>query len=143
MHKYSIINGDLKFTLGDSEILGASAERDPLSKIFILKLDEVDLSDIHLVKYNPTWRKLRIGGDRVSNRLDRFLLSDTLLKGPKRFIQWVASKGLYDHNHVLLEIDGPNKNPPNPFKFNPLWLEFKSYLEGIKECWDPYDSILM
>jgi hypothetical protein len=50
--------------------------------------------------------------------------------------------GILDHSPILLELVGAGKKPPNPFKFNPLWLDYPSYLSVIKECWVPYNSHL-
>lgn len=85
---------------------------------------------------------MRPGNDRVAKRLDRFLLSKSLLRGPLLSRQWVAPEGISDHSPILLDLVGAAKKPPSPVKFNPLWLDYPSYLSVIKEFWVPYNSHL-
>jgi hypothetical protein len=76
---YVFIRGDLNFTLGDYEILGPTTQKDPISDFFIEKLDEAGLFDIQTIKYNPTWRNLRLGDESVEKRLDIFLRLEPFL----------------------------------------------------------------
>jgi hypothetical protein len=121
---YVFNGGDINFTLGDCEICGSSAQKYTLYNFFIHKLDEANLFDIQTIKYIPTWKNIRMVDDRVAKRIDRFLLPEPFLQGYLHTRQWMASGGISDHNHILLELGKEWRNPPNPFKFNPLWIEY-------------------
>ena len=45
-----------------------------------------------------------------------------------------------DHFPIYLEIAKVGKKPPNPFKFNPDWLEKDDFIILIKDHWVPYDG---
>jgi hypothetical protein len=50
------VGGDLKFTLGASQVWGLEAHVDCLSCYFIKKLEELGLLDVEPAKLTPTWR---------------------------------------------------------------------------------------
>jgi hypothetical protein len=77
-----ILGGDINFSVGAAEIWGPKTRTNPLYVFFIHILDEKGLSDVALVKLNPTWRNMRVGEDIISKRIDRFLISEKLLETP-------------------------------------------------------------
>ena len=81
-HEQVILGGDLNFSLGSSEIWGPRAIVDPLEEYFKNHLVQRDLVDLNQIKLNPTWRNRRVGEDRISKRLDRFLIADSLACSP-------------------------------------------------------------
>jgi exonuclease III len=92
-----LLGGDLNFSLGFSEVWGTHARADPLTGYFTQKLVDCNLLDIEPVKLKPTWRNNRVGEDSVAKRLDRFLLTDTLLENPIHLKQWIGFGGISDH----------------------------------------------
>ena len=52
-----------------------------------------DLLDIAPINLSPTWQNKRKGENRVTKRLDRFLIADILVLECDLVRQWVASGG--------------------------------------------------
>lgn len=78
-HDALIIGRDLNLSIGDVESWGPLATPDPLSDFFLNLLDSKGLLNIDLLKIRPTWSNRRIGQQRISKRLDRFLISKNML----------------------------------------------------------------
>eukprot|EP01018_Ginkgo_biloba_P034237 Gb_24170 [translate_table: standard] len=112
--------GDLNFSLERSEIWVSVAQVDPLSNFFIKSLEEVGLYDIEPVKLRPTWSNKRVGEERMTKRIDRFLMSESIL----------------DEQFCI------KQKPPSPFKFNSNWLEQADFVNLIFEQWVPFDETL-
>ena len=74
-----ILGGDLNLTLSASETWGSKAILDPLASHFRLMFDSVYLVDVAQPDSGPTWRNGRVGEAGISKRLDRFLISSSLL----------------------------------------------------------------
>ena len=92
-----VIGGDLNFTLGVHDIWGLNARSDPLVAFFKTLLRNLKLVDLDPQNIKPTWSNRRVGDDRVAKRLDRFLLSESLLEKDFQFKHWVDSGA--DSNH--------------------------------------------
>eukprot|EP01018_Ginkgo_biloba_P039380 Gb_12932 [translate_table: standard] len=138
-----ILGGDLNFPLGSSEIWGSKAQVDGLSGLFFRKLIDTGLIDIEPVKLKPTWRNKRLGDERITKRLDRFLVSESLLEDTLRLKQWVGSRGESDHFPVLLVLTEVGKRPPSRFKFNHGWLAEDDFVQLVKGLWLPFDCTLV
>ena len=61
---------------------------------------------------------MRASEDHISKRLDVFIVVAQLVHKLNCVRQWVRSGSDSDHSPNFLEIKGPGKKPPNPFKFN-------------------------
>ena len=72
---YLVFGGDLKFSLGLSEIWGVKARVDALTDFFINLLEGLVLVDITPLVSIPTWSNRRDGPKSICKRLDRLLLS--------------------------------------------------------------------
>jgi hypothetical protein len=83
-----------------------------------------------------------VGADNIAKILDRFLVSDKLIEFPIQVIQWVGSGGESDHSPILLEAVEEKKKPTDPFNFNSSWLKEESFIDLVKQNWDPYDPRL-
>ena len=67
---------------------------------------------------NATWRNRRVGEDKISKRLDKFLIGEDVVSSTFQLTQWVEGDGDSNHNLIMLDIKGDIKRPPSPFKFN-------------------------
>jgi exonuclease III len=132
-----IVGGDLNFTLSQNEVWGISARTDPLGPFLQSLLEAHGLVDVQPTKLVPTWRNNRKQEAAVAKRLDRFLVSDSLMIGPIRIRSWVETGGTSDHRPVVLSLDPPEIKPPTPFKFNPAWLEEEDYKIMFQSVWTP------
>jgi hypothetical protein len=130
-----IIGGDFNFSLGEAESWGPSAHPDNQATFFNNLLSSKGLIDIAPLKLLPTWRNMRVGEARVAKRLDRFLISETLVMLPFQFHQWIGSGGESDHSPVWFEFEGGPQNPASPFKFNSSWLMDEGFQKLVKSNW--------
>jgi len=130
-----VVGGDLNFSLGRAEAWGPSAREDPLTEFFIQFLKDHNLIDPSPISLTPTWRNRRTGEDRIAKRLDRFLISEGLIRLVPLFRQWVEAIGNSDHFPIFLDLSFPPPKPPAPFKFNSSWLEEPSFNSLFKSTW--------
>jgi len=93
--------------------------------------------DVQPAKLVPTWRNNHKQEAAGAKRLDRFLVSDSLMIGPIRIRSWVETGGTSDHRSVVLSLDPPEIKPPTPFKFNLAWLEEEDYKIMFQSVWTP------
>ena len=70
---------DLNFTLSSAEVWGLKARLDPLASFFSQLISGNKLVDLSMDPSSPTWRNGHSGDVGISKRLDRFLLSESLL----------------------------------------------------------------
>eukprot|EP00253_Pinus_taeda_P024113 PITA_24113 len=130
-----VVGGDLNFSLGGTEAWGPSAREDPLTEFFIQFLQAHNLIDPSPTSLSPIWRNRRSGEDRIAKRLDRFLISEGLIKSVPLFRQWVEATGNSDHSPIFLDLSFPPPKPPAPFKFNSSWLEEPFFNSLFKSTW--------
>eukprot|EP00253_Pinus_taeda_P011344 PITA_11344 len=130
-----VVGGDLNFSLGRAEAWGPSAREDPLTDFFIHFLKEHILIDPSPISLAPTWRNRRSREDRIAKRLDRFLISEGLIRLVPLFRQWVEATGNSDHFPIFLDLSFPPPKPPAAFKFNSSWLEEPSFNSLFKSTW--------
>ena len=65
-------------------------------------------------------------------------MSKVFVDSMELIIQWVVDGGDSDHCLIILDFLGGGRKPPNPFKFNPKWLEDVSLCELVKSEWEPF-----
>ena len=87
------------------------------------------------LKSGPTWRNGRAGSEGISKRLDRFLISSSLLPSLRLYKSWIKCVDLSDHFPICFEW-GDIKGPFDyPFKFNRSWLEDADFTDWFKKDW--------
>ena len=99
-HANLIIAGDIKFNLLDAEIWVQNVHIDPLSTYFIRLLVSTNLVDIPPTCIIPTQRNGRSSDKGISKRLDRFLVSESLVPLFSCYCSWVHHLVISDH-HIL------------------------------------------
>jgi hypothetical protein len=122
MHDGLILGGDLNFSTSSREIWGEHARLDPLSDYFSSLFSTTSLVDIFPGTISPTWRNGWLGSARISKRLDRFYINESLLEILPRCRSWVLNTFFSDHNPVCLQFDEQKEISCIPFKFNHSWL---------------------
>ena len=129
-----ILGRDLNLTLNNNEDCCKNARSDALAPFFTHLFKLKNLIDLAPIKHMPTWRNRRSGDQAVSKRLDRFLVSDSLIGSDLILKATVETKGISDHFPIVLTIENPEFKPPVPFKFKPQWLEEEEYRNLIQEA---------
>jgi len=128
----------LHLSLGPSKVWGDSARPDPLAYFFSQEFVECNLMDLDPVLLKTTWKNNRVWVEGVAKRLERFLITESLLDKQLTIKQWIDFGGMSDHYPTILEYKHRSKKPTNPFKFKKNWLEDDSFLVLLKENWIPF-----
>jgi hypothetical protein len=99
-------------------------------------MSSFNMVDIEPSKGRFTWANKILGPGHIMARLDRFLLSGSLLEDPlipsSCIFPWYGS----DHHPIALVFTDPKDSGPIPFKFNPLWFQDPPLLELVSNTWD-------
>nr|KYP43233.1 hypothetical protein KK1_035324 [Cajanus cajan] len=120
-------NGDFNVVKSDLEQKGSILEwrRDDI-RCFYEFIEDVELADLPLIGRKYTWYK---PDGSCMSRLDRFLVSPTLLVQWRNFSQRGLSRGISDHCVVLLKFEDIDWGP-KPFKVLDCW-RFNPTFEGF------------
>jgi hypothetical protein len=104
--------------VGFVEVWGPKERTDPLSNFLIHILGEKGLLDVALVKPNPNSRNKRVGEEKITKRIDQFLVSNIFLETPLQMRKWVGNGGELNHSSIFLDVSGGKRKLTSPFKFN-------------------------
>jgi hypothetical protein len=74
--------------------------------------------------------------DRISKRLDRFLIAEELLLGIGVYRSWVEYPFISDHAPILIQLEMPPRYKVFPFKFNPQWLKDQDFHLLVQTLWN-------
>jgi hypothetical protein len=85
-----------------------------------------------------TWNNRRAGPGHIAARLDRFMISSSLLSVPvKPCFTNLLWAGL-DHHPIRLAFESQNNWGPIPFKLNPLWMDRLELIQSISQLWNQW-----
>ena len=127
--------GDLNFTLSSAEVWGCKARLDPLASFFPQLISCNKLVDLAMNLSGPTWKIGRSGDAGISKRLDRFLLSESLLPCLSYYWTWATPSDVSDHYPIFLEWDSKSNAHCWPFKFNRAWLLEEDFAHLVLSSW--------
>ena len=134
MHLPCIITGDFNVTISPEEKKGGSKVRD----LFGERLQDViaswKLADIKQRKGKCTWNNKRTGLGRIAARLDRILVSSSLLNKPLLPVSRLLTSYVYDHKLIIFSLEPIGNLGPQPFKFSPVWLSEPEFHELISQA---------
>jgi endonuclease/exonuclease/phosphatase family metal-dependent hydrolase len=99
-----ILAGDLNFTTSADEVWGPAAHMDRHAGYFLNMIKDHSLVDLALDILIPTWRNGRAGDTGIAKRLDRILVSESLLQEVGCYHSWVEIPYIYDHAAVINSI---------------------------------------
>ena len=94
-----------------------------------------NLVDLSMNFPNPTWRNGRTGDAGISKRLDRFLLSDSLLPSLPCYKTWANPTNVSNHYPIFLEWGSRHASLCFPFKFNRAWLVDDDFAPLVLSSW--------
>lgn len=120
-----IIGGDLNIIFDPKEKRGGTYSRDP----FLTTVENIILQR----KY--TWTNNRTGENHIAARLDRFLVSSSIMMGKRIVINKILPKLSSDHKPVLLCLKEEEDLGSLPFRFSPLWVEREGFMETVQAAW--------
>jgi hypothetical protein len=122
--------------------LGLSALPTLQAEFFIHLLASKGFIDIAPVKLLPTWRNLRVGEAHVAKILDSFLITESMSMLSFQYLQWIGSRGEFDHSPVWFAVEGGSQNLASPFKFNSTWIKDEGFQKLVKSNWTPLQDTI-
>ena len=96
--------GDLNIILDPKEKRGGTYPRDPFVNTVGNLITQWDLVDFKPIRGKYTWSNNRSGENQISARLDRFLISSSLMLDNRMVFSKILPKLTSDHKPVLLCI---------------------------------------
>ncbi|XP_057868067.2 uncharacterized protein LOC131075253 [Cryptomeria japonica] len=130
-----ILAGDFNVVLSLEEKRGGLPRLGPASDMFRTNVDSLALMDVKPSNGIFTWNNRRSGPEAITQRLDRFLVSCSWVRGSlvicSEILDWRGS----DHWPIKFSTSAfPNpKNPP--FKFQLMWLRDPSLGDLVAQWW--------
>jgi hypothetical protein len=95
-----------------------------------------ELEDIKPVKGKYTWSNKRVGSGHIAARLDRFLVQSSFLVMGLNLESTILPHSVSDHKPITLSLTTDNNLGPIPFRFNPRWIQEKSYPALVTRIWN-------
>ncbi|XP_058782487.1 uncharacterized protein LOC131656963 [Vicia villosa] len=99
--------------------------------IFKKFIVDMELVDLPTIGGKFTWIK---SNGKSMSRIDRFLLSDSLIEDWNVVGQYIGERDVSDHAPIWL-TDNRKDWGPKPFKFNNLWLKHEDMNNFVEEEW--------
>ena len=124
----------LNVILNKAEKRGGSTVIDPIREQVDDIILEWGLSDVIPYKGKYTWNNKRLGLGHIAARLDRFLVQDSFLLLGMNPSSKILVFGGSDHKHVMLEMRKDLNIGPIPFRFSPMWVSHKDFMEIVGEA---------
>ena len=82
-----------------------------------------------------TWNNKRGGAHLVASRLDRFLVSESLLRDTGEILAEVLPAAGSDHWPICLRWDWTSSALGKPFRFEQFWMEHKDFKNLAQQWW--------
>lgn len=99
---------------------------------FINKMEPVD---IRTNNGNITWNNKQLAHHKVATRLDRFLVSKSIIMQGLALGCNILPWGGLDHWSVQLEVNFQTTLKNRPFRFEKIFMDHPTFKENIKQWW--------
>jgi len=138
-----IVGGDFNMIKSIAEKRGGRTIADPNQLDFMNFINRCRLVDVETVNGWFTWNNHRKGGHSIASRLDRFLISETVLVNSGDINASVLPSAGSDHWPVCLKWGVGGRQGRKPFRFESFWLTHPDIRQLISNWWketeDPMD----
>ena len=130
-----IMAGDFNAITSLEEKQGGLARLDPSSNLLRSMIGSLNLIDVKTSNGIFTWNNRRCGGEAISERLDRFLVSCYWMNN-----RWVTNSEILDwrgsdHWPIKLSITSYSVTKQPSFKFQLMWLRDFSLPDLMVDWW--------
>lgn len=93
------------------------------------------LIDVPTVNGLYTWNNKQGGNRRVASRLDRFLISESIMLQNLEMEANILPIGGSDHWPVQMHFTNMDKPQNKPFKFEGFWIDHPTFMQNIQSWW--------
>jgi hypothetical protein len=134
-NKNWITGGDFKIIHSLTEKRGGSRCLDRDSNDFNTLIEELHLIDLDNNNGVHTWTNRRTCIHQITCKLDRFLISESLMMEGIAMELDILNYSGSDHWPLQLRLDIPTTPGKKPFRFEKLWLDHPDFQENIQAWW--------
>jgi hypothetical protein len=106
------------------------------SLLFNCTIGLLNLIDIEIDNGPFTWSNRLSGTQHVSNRLDRFLIYESIMMDSLAWNATIIDTMGSDHWPILLTLNITSTPERKPFRFKKLWLIHLDFQANIKAWWE-------
>lgn len=117
-----IVGGDFNLIRSLEEKMGGIRKPDQYMEMFNDMIDDIRLVDIQTINGVYTWNNRRGGKNQIASRLDRFLVSETIMNKDVFVEEKIMPSLGSDHWPIRLEVDIKRNLGKRPFRFETFWL---------------------
>ena len=114
---------------------GGLRRLDKYSEEFNTFIAESKLIDIPTVNGLHTWNNKQGGNRQIASRLDRFLMSESILLQNIDMEASILPIRGSDHWPVQIHFTNLDKPPNRQFRFEAFWTEHPSFMQNIQRWW--------
>lgn len=132
----AIIGGDFNMITTLMEKKGGIRRLNKDSEDFLDFINSANLVDVYPKSGAYTWNNKRGGERQIASRLNRFLISESILMEGVIGESDILPSGGSDHWPISLmaAIQGTPKN--KPFRFEKFWLSHTDFIQLIEKWWN-------
>jgi hypothetical protein len=98
-------------------------------------IDKLNLIDLEAINGNYTWTNRRTGSHQIAYKLDRLLISDSLMLEGIALEASILNIPGSDHWPIQLWLDVPTTPGKKPFRFEQFWLNHPDFQAKIQDWW--------
>eukprot|EP00253_Pinus_taeda_P007377 PITA_07377 len=130
-----ILGGDFNMITTLLEKKGGLRKLNRDAEAFTGFIDTVKMVDIYPKSGMFTWNNRRGGERLIASRLDRFLISESIIMDGITAESDILPSGGSDHWPIslIVEVQGTPRN--KPFRFENFWLDHPNFLEMVEKWW--------
>eukprot|EP00253_Pinus_taeda_P034616 PITA_34616 len=130
-----ILGGDFNMITTLLEKKGGLRKLNRDAEAFTGFIDTVKMVDIYPKSGMFTWNNRRGGERLIASRLDRFLISESIIMDGITAESDILPNGGSDHWPIslIVEVQGTPRN--KPFRFEKFWLDHPNFLEMVEKWW--------
>jgi len=133
--KHWILGGDFNLITSLHEKKGGTRKLDAHSIRFSSIIQNLKLVDVRTDNGIFTWNNKRLGPQAVASRLDRFLLSESIVTAGGNFNALMIPSSGSDHWPIGLNWHGLDNQMGKPFRFEHCWFEDPNFKTKVKDWW--------
>jgi exonuclease III len=130
-----ILAGDFNIITTLAEKKGGTRRLDRDAEEFSAFIDTMELVDIRTNNGQFTWNNKRLAHHQIATRLDRFLVSESIILQGLALDCSILPWGGSDHWSVQLEANFQTTPKNRPFRFEKFWIDHPTFKENINQWW--------
>jgi len=130
-----VLGGDFNLITNLQEKKGGTRKLDAHSTRFGSIIQTLKLIDVRMDNGIFTWNNKRLGNQAVASKLDRFLLSESIVTSGGLYNALMIPSAGSDHWPISLNWQGLGNQMGKPFRFEHCWFEDPNFKSKVKEWW--------